>query len=144
MMKKNFVFFFVCVAVLVFLLDQALKYWVLVFLPEWQRGILNIHFVKNTGAGFGILQGQPLFLGIISLVVAILVIINYAKIGKEIVPQLLWAFFLGGVMGNLADRIWRRYVIDFIDFSFWPAFNVADAALTVAVIGLIVYYYWKK
>ena len=46
-------------------------------------------------------------------------------------------------MGNLLDRLFRGSVIDFIDLQFWPVFNVADAAITVAVVGLVIYY-WKE
>ena len=58
-------------------------------------------------------------------------------------PQLLWGVFLGGVIGNLVDRLMRGVVIDFIDLGFWPAFNIADAAITVSTIGLIIYY-WDR
>ena len=57
--------------------------------------------------------------------------------------QYLFALFLGGVIGNLIDRAFRGYVIDFISFKFWPAFNIADACISIAVIGLIIYF-WKK
>ncbi|MEK6846425.1 MAG: signal peptidase II [Nanoarchaeota archaeon] len=56
---------------------------------------------------------------------------------------MLWALFLGGALGNLMDRWLRGFVIDFIDLKFWPVFNVADAAITVSVIGLVIYY-WKR
>ena len=99
--------------------------------------------IKNMGAGFGILQGKTFFLGIVSLVVAVTIISYYPRIPKEKIPQILFALFLGGVIGNLIDRFLRGYVIDFINFSFWPAFNIADSALTISVVGLV-WYYWKK
>lgn len=102
-----------------------------------------LHVVKNTGAGFGILQGYTLWLGILSLAIALAVVFNYHKLPSERIPQLLWGLFLGGVLGNFIDRALRGFVIDFIDLRFWPAFNVADSALTISVIGLI-WWYWKK
>jgi signal peptidase II len=80
---------------------------------------------------------------LISLLVASGIIYYYAKIPSKPWPQVLWALFLGGVLGNLIDRLFRGYVIDFIDLGFWPAFNVADASITVSVIGLIIWY-WKN
>ena len=52
--------------------------------------------------------------------------------------------FLGGVVGNMFDRLIRGRVVDFIDFTYWPAFNVADAALTVSAIGLVIYFWNEK
>ena len=101
---------------------------------------MKIVLIKNTGAGFGILKNQTFFLGIISLIVAVTLIVYYKKIPKEKISQILFALFLGGVIGNLIDRFFRGYVIDFISFSFWPAFNIADSALTIAVIGLVILY----
>lgn len=123
----------------VVILDQLLKFLVEFFQPD--SGLIN--FVRNTGAGFGILEGQVFWLGLLSLVVAIIVVANYDKIPEEKIPLTGWGLFLGGVVGNLIDRLFRGYVIDFIDFGFWPAFNLADACISVSVIGLI-WYYWKK
>ena len=142
-MKKDFGLFFAISALGVIFLDQVSKYLILRLVPEWNLGILKIHLVKNTGAGFGILQGQTVLLALLSFIVATAVLINYTKIEKERISQLLWGLFLGGVVGNMVDRFLRNFVIDFIDLSFWPAFNIADAALTVSVIGLVLYY-WKK
>jgi len=89
-------------------------------------------FVENTGAAFGILEGKNLFLILISIAVALFVIYylndhHYLELG----------FLLGGITGNLIDRIFLGYVVDFIDFGFWPSFNIADSFNTVAVILLI-------
>lgn len=131
------------VAFLTVIADQITKYLIFSFQPNLNLGILTIHLVKNTGAGFGILQGQNFWLALISVVVVIVLIFNYKRIPEKKTGQILFALLLGGIVGNLIDRIVRGYVIDFIDFQFWPAFNVADMAITISVIGLMVYY-WKK
>ena len=131
---------FSLITFLVVVLDQLTKYLIFKFEPYFGYRYLKITLIKNTGAGFGILQNQTLFLGIISLIVAVVLIAYYKKIPKEKISQILFALFLGGVIGNLIDRFLRGYVIDFINFNFWPAFNVADSALTIAVIGLVLYY----
>ncbi len=126
-------------AAAVLILDQAVK-----FMISWkQPSAPFISYVQNTGAGFGILQGRTAWLALVSLVVAIAVMFYYPKLPKDKAPQILWGLFLGGVLGNLTDRVFRGFVIDFIDLGFWPAFNVADAALTISVIGLV-WWYWKK
>ncbi|MEK6969578.1 MAG: signal peptidase II [Nanoarchaeota archaeon] len=139
--KPQLFFWSVCISVV--LLDQVTKYLVFNYKPELDFRWFMINLVQNTGAGFGILKDQIHLLTLISLVVALLIILFYRKIPKKIVPQLFSALFLGGVAGNLIDRLFRRFVIDFIDFKIWPAFNLADAAISIAVIGLILYF-WKK
>lgn len=121
------------------LLDQALKLLILYVQP--QNSVF--HLIQNTGAGFGILKGYTVILTLISLIVAAAIILNHRRIPVEWWPQASWGLFLGGVIGNLIDRAVRGAVIDFIDLRFWPAFNVADAAISVAAVGLIVYY-WKE
>ncbi len=131
--------FFLLAAFLVVVLDQLLKLAVESFRPEGRL----IRFVPNTGAGFGILEGYVFWLGLLSLAVAVAVAANYHQLPEEKFPQVLWGLFLGGVVGNLIDRLFRGYVVDFIDFGFWPAFNLADSAITVSVIGLVAYY-WRR
>ncbi|MBU0470599.1 MAG: signal peptidase II [Nanoarchaeota archaeon] len=141
--KYNTEIFFVSLSSLILLLDQLTKYLVWLFNPKLNLKLLTVHLVKNTGAGFGILKDQVKILAVISLVVAVTVILMYKKIPREKFPQIFFALFLGGIIGNLIDRVFRSYVIDFIDFRIWPAFNIADAAISTAVIGLIVFF-WKN
>ncbi len=141
--EKDLRIMFLLIAFFVLIIDQASKILVNKFTPYWNFGIFTIHLTKNTGAGFGILQGWTFILGLVSLLAAFLVIFYYNKIQKKKIPQALFALFLGGVIGNMIDRLFRGYVIDFIDFSFWPSFNVADACITIAVIGMVVYF-WKR
>ena len=137
-MVKNISWFWIF-SVVIIILDQLPK--LLVYYVQPQSTFF--HLVQNTGAGFGILKGQTIWLALISLIVAVAVIVNYRKIPPQTFPQMLWGLFLGGVVGNLIDRAVRGYVIDFIDLQIWPTFNVADAAITVSVLGLVMYY-WKE
>src|SRR3989338_3316630 len=141
--EKKYLIIFITIALFTVLLDQLTKFYIASKMPEWKLGFLLIHFVDNTGAGFGILKGQMAILAIISAIVVMGVIYFYHKIPKEKITQALFGLFLGGVTGNLIDRILRQYVVDFIDVGFWPVFNIADAAISVSVIGLVLYY-WKK
>lgn len=141
--RHKFPLCFAGIALLVTLADQLIKYLIYLRQPQIELKVLTIHLINNTGAGFGILQNQSFFLGIISLAAVLLVLFNYPKIQKEYFLQILWALFLGGALGNLIDRWLRGFVIDFIDLKFWPAFNIADAAITVSAIGLIIWY-WRR
>ena len=144
MVKKYFPeILFSSIVFLVVILDQLTKYLILKFNPNLTLNFLKIHLVKNTGAGFGILKDYTWLLDLISLVVVVFLICYYPKITKEKFSQILAALFLGGTIGNLIDRLLRKFVVDFIDFSFWPAFNIADASITIGAIGLIIYF-WKK
>jgi len=135
--------FFSSITLLVLILDQLTKHLVEVFKPQLEWGFLAIRYIQNTGAGFGILKNQTVMLTVISFLVALGVILMYKKIPREKIPQTLFAVFLGGVLGNFVDRLFRNYVIDFINLSFWPAFNIADAAISAAVIGLVIYF-WRE
>ncbi len=141
--EKKYLWLFVSVTLLTIFLDQLIKYYVASKMPEWKLSFLFIHFVNNTGAGFGLLKGQMAILAAISAVVLMAVIFYYDKIPQEAWTQMLFSLFLGGVAGNLIDRVLRQYVVDFIDVGFWPVFNIADMAISVSVVGLV-WYYWKK
>lgn len=141
--KPNYGLFFSIIAAAIILVDQITKIVILRLNPEWNFFITDIHLITNTGAGFGLFPGQTFILGIISLLVGAGIILYYHHVPKHYAPQLLSAVLLGGVIGNLIDRFFRGYVIDFIDFRFWPAFNVADMAISLSIIGLIILL-WKE
>jgi len=98
---------------------------------------LRIVNVKNTGAAFGLFAnlGNNIFI-IISLIAIILIILYLLRTDDEI-ETLSLSMILGGAIGNLIDRVTIGQVIDFIDFFVgkwhWPAFNVADSALTIGI-----------
>ena len=135
--------FFSSITLFLILLDQLTKFLIQHYQLNFNFGFLQIHLVKNTGAGFGILSQYTSILTIISILVTFAIIYYYPQIPQKSFPQTALAFFLAGTIGNLLDRLFRKFVIDFIDFSFWPAFNLADTYITLGAIGLIIYF-WKK
>ena len=143
MVEHKFLRQFIFITVLVFMLDQFTKYLVVRYNPFWKISIFSITLSTNTGAGFGLLQGKTIWLTLISALVALGIVMYYRKIPNEKVIQGYSALFLGGVIGNLADRIVHHQVIDFITISWWPSFNIADAAISIAALGMIIYS-WKK
>lgn len=128
---------------LVLVIDQLVKVIVIMKLDPFQnvwvlKNIFSITYVRNYGAAFGILQSQTWLLIALSFVVFLFVWVKRAKLTsypKEF--QVGLALALGGALGNLVDRIRLGYVVDFLDFQFWPVFNLADIAI-VSGVGLII------
>ena len=128
---------------LILILDQLVKVTVLLKLEPFQslwviKNIFSITFVRNYGAAVGILQSQTWLLIALSLAVIFFVWFQRDKLkGYSKVFWIGLGLALGGVLGNLVDRIRLGYVIDFLDFQFWPVFNLADIAIVCGV-GLII------
>jgi signal peptidase II len=98
---------------------------------------LDMTYVRNEGVAFGALSGGgPLLVAAITAALAGLVV--YFVLNSD--TPFLWlpvGLILGGALGNLADRAREGAVVDFIDPIAWPAFNLADAAIVVGVLGLV-------
>ncbi len=99
---------------------------------------LRIVNIKNTGAAFGILSGLDNYVFIIISLAAIAFILTYISRTTVKLEIFSLSLILGGAVGNLIDRLKTGQVVDFIDFFIgdwhWPAFNVADSALTIGII----------
>jgi len=138
---RNDLFFFV-IAALVVALDQVTKHLVRANLALGEsvphEGPLRITYVTNTGAAFGILQGQTVFLMVTTFfgLAAILLYFLYPPMEHGVL-RLALGLQLGGAVGNLADRVRLGKVTDFIDVGPWPNFNVADSSIVVGVAIII-------
>ncbi len=140
-MTKRAVLLFLLAAA-VFVLDQATKLVILKYVGLHDiisvTSFFNIVFVENTGSAFGMFKslGNVFF---IAVATAAMAVVSYLII-KSREDGIAFALVLGGAAGNLLDRITRGAVVDFLDFHaagwHWPAFNVADSALTIGV-GLL-------
>ena len=115
---------------------------------------IRLTLVYNKGAAFGIFQNSSFFLTVVSLVILISVFKILASLQKER-SFLKYAFILiaSGALGNIFDRLYYGYVVDFIDvdipdiipnFPRWPVFNFADAYITIGVIMVIIYLFFMK
>ncbi len=110
-----------------------------------ETGLFRLIHVRNSGAAFGLLQGQSLLLTIAGLFGIVVLLLFFFLFSSRLTffenrlskPAL--GLILGGIAGNLIDRIRLGYVTDFIDVGIWPTFNIADSAITVGVI-LLAYY----
>ena len=136
------------IAALVVIIDQLTKLWIMTNfgLHEQQNvipGFFNLVYVTNTGAAFGFLAGskswlrQLFFVGV-SAVALVVIVYAYGHLKKQ-GRMFVYALGLigGGAIGNLIDRLRFGSVVDFLDFYLagyhWPAFNIADSAITVGV-----------
>lgn len=129
---------------IVVLLDQLTKLWVrasLIYGGEPQTvipGLFNLVYVRNEGAAWGMFGGQMPILIILSIVVLILLAVYHRKVlNPTFDHRIALGLMVGGICGNLIDRIRVGYVTDFLDFYVgpyhWPSFNVADSAICIAV-----------
>jgi signal peptidase II len=140
--NKNYLFF--GLALLIVIIDQLTKYLITTSQTIIDLGILKINFVKNFGIGFGLLNFPFLrwILVIITVVIIGIILYYYKDLPNKFFPVFSLSLVLGGALGNVIDRLMYGFVVDFIDFGFWPAFNIADSAVTIGIILLIIYF-WK-
>lgn len=138
------------IAVLIIIADQAVKYLVAsgMNVGDTAFSILNlfdITYIQNKGAAFSLLSGKLSLLSIISVAFCICAVIYWIK-KKPTHPLLCTSITMmfAGAFGNAIDRIFRGFVIDYIQTSFinFPVFNIADIGITVGAILLVVYFIW--
>lgn len=137
---------FLLVAILGIIFDQLTKYIVVqnfadvgTTWPVWQN-VFHFTYVVNTGAAFSFFSGQVDILRWISLVVSlVLVIFVWYSPRMTLLEQLGYGFILSGAVGNGIDRFLFGYVVDFFDFRLinFPVFNLADVAINIGVILLL-------
>ena len=124
---------------LIVLSDQISKFFILKYIPfGFSKAIVDnivyITHVRNTGGAFSIFQGFKMIFLLIPIVVIVLLVwaIFFSKISKY--DKIAFSLILGGALGNLIDRAFRGYVIDFIDLKFWPVFNIADIFISTGIV----------
>lgn len=143
-MKKDKIYI---ISFITLLLDQMIKFLitknmkVLESIPVIPH-FFNIHYIQNRGAAWGILQDNTIFL---TLITAVALIILNQYLNKEIhftkLSIISYGLLIGGMLGNLVDRILHSYVIDFLDFKIFgydfPVFNIADIGIVIGIVLLI-------
>jgi len=104
----------------------------------WPRSFVSIDHVENSGAAFSVLpQLHWLYLAVALIVSLYIVFVGY-RYGTTWYRQVLIGMILGGALSNGVDRLVQGAVVDFIDFHFWPVFNVADSCIVLAILALLV------
>jgi len=136
------------VAALVVLVDQLTKHWALNELRDGPTHVvwtLRFNLTFNSGMAFSRGQGLGPFISVMAVVVITVLLVSLGRSGSRF-HAVCVGLVIGGAIGNVADRIFRAHgagflkgrVIDFIDFQWWPIFNVADMAITVGGILLVI------
>lgn len=137
---------FVGLAVAVVVADQLTKAWLVSWLApgdsiqvvgDYLR-LVNSH---NNGALFGLFRESAVLFGIISVVVIALIVGYHARSGRSVYMSIALGLLLGGALGNLTDRFRLGYVVDFVDAGIgtvrWYTFNVADSAISLSIVLLL-------
>jgi len=141
------------VSLLVLVLDQLTKQWVLASLPEYTaipvvEGFWNWYRTYNTGAAFSFLANaggwQTWFFTVLAFAISALLTAWLARTPRgDWRTALPFALVIGGALGNVIDRLVHGHVIDFIQWHwrdhYWPAFNVADAAIVGGAVGIVLF-----
>jgi signal peptidase II len=130
---------------IVILIDQYTKYIVRHNFIEGKsvkllNNVVYLTYVKNQGAAFGMLQGGRWIFVAIALIVIVFMLLSIKFIVANNVLLIGSSLLMGGIIGNAIDRVFLGFVTDFIDFRFWPVFNVADSAVDIGL-GIIVLYF---
>jgi len=136
-------FYFVSLSIFIVLIDQFTKYLMFynkkLFINK-DFLLFKLDFVKNYGAAFNIFSGSRIFLSLISILFSILLI--YLIFRKNTINSFdlySYSFILGGTIGNGIDRIYKGFVVDFINLNIinFPVFNIADISINIGFIFLL-------
>ena len=148
-------------ALVVLVLDQLTKAWVVANIvprgpQEIIEGFARLRYTENTGAAFGLFEGWTGLLSILAGVIVVAIIVSAQRVGNGTRTSMLaLGLVTGGAIGNLVDRVRLGYVVDFIDvhalrvnlnntvYTF-PVFNVADSAISIGVVLLLLTLFMHK
>lgn len=144
---------FLGLAASIVLLDQLTKAWLTSFLAPGESvdvigDLVRLVHGQNNGGLFGLFSGQALPFAVVSLVVVVLIVAYHARSGRNPYLSVTLGLLLGGALGNLIDRLRLGYVVDFVDAGIgdlrWYTFNVADAAISFAILLLLAASIWPS
>ena len=137
------ILYYLSFSIFIVLIDQITKYVIshnYKILVNKDFLLFRLDFVKNYGAAFNILSGSRIFLSLISIIFSILLI--YLIVRKNTLNTLdlySYSFILGGTIGNGIDRIYKGFVVDFINLNIinFPVFNIADISINIGFIFIL-------
>jgi len=135
--------YFLSLSIFIILIDQFTKY----LMSYNNKSFINkdfilfiLDFVKNYGAAFNIFSGSRIFLSLISIIFSLLLIyLIFRKNTFNLFDLYAYSFILGGTIGNGIDRIYKGFVVDFINLNIinFPVFNIADISINIGFIILL-------
>ena len=135
--------YFLFLSIFIVLIDQFTKYLMYYYdnlFIDKDFLLFKLDFVKNYGAAFNIFSGSRIFLSFISIIFSILLIyLIFRKNTLKSFDLYSYSFILGGTIGNGIDRIYKGFVIDFINLNIinFPVFNIADISINIGFILLL-------
>jgi signal peptidase II len=137
----------VAIVVAVVALDQASKAWAVAELASGPISVIGndveLHLSRNSGGAFSLFRAFTPLLAVLAVVIAV-VLVRATRQAQDRLTVVMLALVLGGALGNLSDRVFRApgflsgRVVDFVRVGSFPTFNVADSAITVGAVALIV------
>ena len=135
--------YFLFLSIFIVLIDQFTKYLIFynkkLFINK-DFLLFKLDFVKNYGAAFNLFSGSRIFLSLVSIIFSILLIyLIFRKNTLNIIDLYSYSFILGGTIGNGIDRIYKGFVVDFINLNIlnFPVFNIADISINIGFIFLL-------
>jgi signal peptidase II len=137
---------FAATAGLILVSDQVTKAWLVANVSPGEvvtivGDLVRLIFNQNSGALFGLFRDNAVLFGVVSLAVVGFIVAYHARAGRSLYLSIALGLLLGGAIGNLTDRLRLGYVIDFVDLGIgdvrWYTFNVADAAISTAIVMLV-------
>ncbi len=142
--------YFFSLSIFIVLIDQLTKYLMFynkkLFINK-DFLLFKLDFVKNYGAAFNIFSGSRIFLSLISIIFTLLLIyLIFRKNTVNIFDLYAYSFILGGTIGNGIDRLYKGFVVDFINLNIinFPVFNIADISINIGFIFLLYRFFKSK
>jgi len=137
-MKEHGKFFFIVLFIVS--LDQLVKFVIRASLTSESsillvKNFFSITYLQNTGISFGLLKGNN---ALFAAIAAAALFIFFHFYNKEKKYWLQYALITGGIIGNLIDRLYLGYVVDYFNFHFFPVFNIADSSIFIGIAWLII------
>lgn len=151
-MKKENGLYWLIISTIVFFVDIASKFWILTKFNLYESinvlPFFSITYVQNIGAAFSIFEGQRWMLAAVALLISgAIVYMLYRNKRQQKLENFSLSLILGGALGNLFDRLYHGFVVDFLDVNFgswhYPTFNIADCAICIGI-GLFIFSSYKK
>ena len=151
-MKKENGLYWLMTSTIVFFIDIASKFWILTKFNLYESinvlPFFSITYVQNIGAAFSIFEGQRWMLAAVALLISgAIVYMLYRNKRQQKLENFSLSLILGGALGNLFDRLYHGFVVDFLDLNFgswhYPTFNIADCAICIGI-GLFILSSYKK
>lgn len=132
----------VLICALTVIIDQLTKYFIERNLYgksiDIIENVFSLTYLENRGAAWGILADNNWLLLIFVPILVVIIVLYLYKVSNSKAERFLGGLIVGGAIGNYIDRLFRGYVVDFLDFKVWPIFNLADVFIVVGCILFVI------